>query len=265
MPIYTPVFSASHNRVTYHGMSITNKNEFEDYLQDRVRRRLIDADDNERDPFDSDLLSLATTEMAVETVKLLLNSRPPAKPWQVGEALAECFLEEKNGVKWPWNDKRDKRTPKASLPGADLVGFIGEADNVFLAWGEVKTSDDVSTPPNLMYGNEGMIYQLDTLATRIEVHASLLEWLYARCENTKFWPMYQTAVRRYLDSRGCAVMLFGVLLRDTKPNELDVKNRSRTLSTKVRDPTRVEIFVLYLPHFIKDWPSLVDGVVCPGS
>ena len=39
-------------------------------------------------------------------------------------------------MKFPWNSDRDKRTPKASLPGADLVGFIENGDEVVLVLGE---------------------------------------------------------------------------------------------------------------------------------
>ena len=39
-------------------------------------------------------------------------------------------------MKFPWNSDRDKRTPKASLSGADLVGFIENGDEVVLVLGE---------------------------------------------------------------------------------------------------------------------------------
>ena len=47
-------------------------------------------------------------------------------------------------VDWPWNTVRNRRTPRASLPGADLVGFYRENDTVLLLFGEVKTSSDTT-------------------------------------------------------------------------------------------------------------------------
>ena len=54
-----------------------------------------------------------------------IENSPEAEDWEVGEALAECALQHDSGreVHWPWNTVRDRRTPRASLPGTDLVGF----------------------------------------------------------------------------------------------------------------------------------------------
>jgi hypothetical protein len=52
--------------------------------------------------------------------------------------------------------------PKASLPGADLVGLIAlGADDAVLAIGEVKTFEDVDTHPGVMSGRSGMAHQLE--------------------------------------------------------------------------------------------------------
>ena len=63
--------------------------------------------------------------------------------------------------------ERDKRTPKASLPGADLVDFVSHNGETRLVLGEVKCSSDRNTPPNVMIGRHGMTKQLETLATDI--------------------------------------------------------------------------------------------------
>lgn len=279
-------FSSPHSYVTWQGLSIPDSDEFHRYLQERVRARLEDADEEDQPSFEEEIRALAKTGVAVGTVERLLAAKPTKKPWQVGETLAECLLSEKYGVQWPWNNERDKRTPRASLPGADLVGFVEYDGEILIAIGEVKTSNDASTPPNVMYGGEGMIHQLDELASRIEIHLALLAWLCHRCRNTSFWPMYQRATTKYLESGGTALMLYGVLLRDTLPHELDLKNRGTELGkllnqrktnhgfdshvdtpTKVDAPTRVKLLAWYFPCPIGEWPSLVEGVVrChPGS
>ncbi|NCC61037.1 MAG: hypothetical protein EOM12_08860 [Verrucomicrobiae bacterium] len=56
------------------------------------------------------------------------------------EALAEAWLEKEHKVIWPWNMERDKRNANASLPGADLVGFVENGSEIRLILGEVKSS-----------------------------------------------------------------------------------------------------------------------------
>jgi hypothetical protein len=162
-------------------------------------------------------------------------------------------------VKWPWNTERDKRTPRASLPGADLVGFIGEGEEVSLLLGEVKTSADTATPPQGMSDKSGMVYQLDKLASSIAIHNCLLKWLHARCKNTELWPAYQKTVQKYLESNGHAIKLIGMLMRDTLPNELDLKNRALVLADNISAPTEVELNAWYCPLPISEWPSLAKG------
>ncbi|MCI0485980.1 MAG: hypothetical protein L0229_05210 [Blastocatellia bacterium] len=179
---YDVCFSGSRTCVFWQGNRVTSRDEFAIYLRSTVRGRLID--DEHRIPFESDLRALATTDMASDTLRQLLSFEPSKEPWEVGEALAECLLEEEYSVKWPWNMERDKRAPKASLPGADLIGFIRQNDESSLLIGEVKTSNDSSAPPQVLYGRSGMIHQLDRLASNLEIHWQLIKWLHVRCKNT---------------------------------------------------------------------------------
>jgi hypothetical protein len=194
--------------------------------------------------------------VATDTLENLLQAETDRQPWEVGEALAECVLEEVRGVRWPWNMERDKRTPKASLPGADIVGFLVEDDSVYLALGEVKTSFDDRRPPEVLYGRGGMINQLDRLARDPALHMSLIKWLYARCKSTTFWPMYRQACDRYLRSGGRDIVLFGMLMRDREPHERDLEGRAQSLASQVVAPTRVELIAWYLPRPISQWPQI---------
>ncbi|MDR3569243.1 MAG: hypothetical protein P4L43_14540 [Syntrophobacteraceae bacterium] len=162
MLTYNATFSKIDGQVIWRGKSVEEQGEFSAFLAGPTRSRLFDEQQYTR--YEADLRALATTEMASNTITRLLASQPDKAPWEVGEALAECFLEEERGVKFPWNTERDKRTPKASLPGADLVGFIEEGDEAVLVLGEVKTSSDANSPPLVMYGKSGLIHQLDNLA-----------------------------------------------------------------------------------------------------
>lgn len=191
--------------------------------------------------------------MGVDTIERLLSTDGTREAWEVGEAMAECFLEDELGVEWPWNTNRDRRTPRASLPGADLVGFVDRGSGAEFAFGEVKTSEDDGTPPNVMTGRTGMIQQLEALAGNIEHHFTLIKWLHARCKNTEHWSSFQSAAARYVSSSGRAIFLCGLLMRDTQPAELDLRNRAAAISATVAGPTSAHLTAWYLPVAIADW------------
>ncbi|MDP3950665.1 hypothetical protein, partial [Microbacterium sp.] len=209
----------------------------------------------------TELRGMATTGMQTDFVERFLRAVPDEKPWAVGEALAECVLTDDDTRKicWPWNLVRDRRTPRASLPGADLVGFCKEGESVLLLFGEVKTSSDARTPPNVMNGSGGMAWQLAEEATRLDIQHALLKWLRSRCVMPEHRELYEAAVQRYVQSLGKEILLVGILLRDTRPNELDVRARAKALAAEIGDPTRIEITAWYLPVPITDWPSLLPG------
>ncbi|CBN55265.1 hypothetical protein [Kamptonema sp. PCC 6506] len=248
-------FSNIQPPVNWHGKRIIDRGEFDTYLQGKVYSRLMD----EENPCVAELQALATTEMEVGYLEQLLASEQEPESWAIGEALAECLLADINGVRLPWNTARDKRTPKASLPGADLIGFWVEENDVFLLFGEVKTSNDTQTPPGVMKGGTGMIHQLEDLATNRELHQSLLKWLRPRCQQSEFLELYQAATKQYIKSRGRALVLCGLLMRDTNPDERDLKNRAQALANKVAEPMRVELTAWYCPRPIDEWPQTATG------
>jgi len=228
-------------------------------MASRVKARL--EDDEAQDQFATELRGMATTGMSTEFVKNFLRAVPEKKSWAVGEAFAECVLadDQAREVCWPWNLVRDRRTPRASLPGADLVGFCKEGEDVFLLFGEVKTSSDSRTPPRVMNGSGGIAWQLKEEATRLDIQHALLKWLRARCESAKHQEFYRKAVRRYVRSCGTEILLVGILLRDTEPNERDVTARAKSLAESLDSRTRIEIAAWYLPVQIEDWPALISA------
>ena len=252
-------YSGAQDSARWCGKAVSNADLFHSYLTERVRPRV--DDDEAQDPFAAELRGMATTGMATEFVDSLLRAVPEEKSWAIGEALAECVLadDDSREICWPWNLVRDRRTPRASLPGADLVGFCKEGDQVLLLFGEVKTSSDAGTPPNVMYGSGGMAWQLEEEATRLDIQHALLKWLRSRCEAPEHRDLYRIAVQRYVQSLGKEILVVGILLRDTEPNELDVASRARALGQKLQTPTRIEIIAWYLPVPIKDWPALLHG------
>jgi hypothetical protein len=188
-----------------------------------------------------------------------LNSNPAPLDWEIGEAIAECLLEDEFGVTWPWNENRDKKTPRASLPGADLVGFLGDGDQAILLFGEVKTSFDKSHPPGVMSGRSGLAHQIDYLINSKEEHGALIRWLHARCKNTAHWPKFQAALKSYLSSRGKRIALVGVLLRDTTPHQDDLRTRGKKLEGMALVETQVRLDAWYSPRPISDWVKVTMG------
>lgn len=217
-------------------------------------------DDLGKADFTSHLNSLASTGFAQNSLRAILDAEhPEERDWAVGEAVAEAWLEREHGVVWPWNMERDKRTPKASLPGADLVGFVTRGSETRLALGEVKCSSDVNTPPNVMIGRSGMAHQLENLATDVGLLHTLIRWLQPRCRGNSAELHFNSAISLLLQSGNTAITLFGVLVRDTNPNELDLRSRGQHLGGVVKTPTGCHLFALYLPCSVASLPDHVKG------
>lgn len=263
MPPYslTECYSSSSSQASWFGAAVEDDEHLKGFFAGPVRDRLRDVE--LADEFGSELQALSTTGLGAATVARVLNAAEGTsrQPWEVGEALADCLLQDNHDLHWPWNMERDKRTPKASLPGADLIGFAAPSgpNSAVLAVGEVKTSSDAATPPHVMTGRTGMVQQLERFQASPELQATVLKWLRVRCHDTDFWPYYQAAVKRYLDSGGLDIVLVGALMRDTEPNVLDLEARGNHLGGQANAPLRYELRAWYLPHKVETWPNLADG------
>lgn len=250
-------FSSNRGPVGWVGFRVNDPEMFRRYLLGPVKSRLADREQAEL--FESDLRALTTTGMATDTLNRLLAGQSAPNSWEVGEALAECLLTDGMGVRWPSNTERDKRTPKASLPGADLIGFVNDGGKVLLLFGEVKTSSERKSPPQVLTKRDGMINQLDRLNSDHGIHRCLLNWLHARCKNTATWPLFQEAVQHYLASRGRDLMLAGLLMRDTTPDEKDLASPAVSLAARIPSPTSVKLHAWYFPIPAEDWPASLAG------
>jgi len=253
----TSCYSDQQDPVSWGGFDIQECDEFRNFMSNEVSSRLHDEEGITS--FEADLRGLATTGFAHQSLSDILNAAADEeRDWAVGEAIAEVWLEEEHSVIWPWNTERDKKVASASLPGADLVGFQPEGNDVRLVLGEVKSSSQAATPPTVMSGRSGdMGHQIDNLANNLGLIYQLLFWLHSRCKNTPHWTNYQSAVSLYLNSGNKAVSLFGILIRDTSANVLDLRARGRALGTSLAAPTSCRLIALYLPCAIADLPNRV--------
>lgn len=244
--------------INWCGSQLEMNEAYTHFMQNDVAARLHDEQGN--DDFKAHLRGLASTGFEQNSLNAILAAEvPEQRDWAVGEAFAEAWLTKKHGVVWPWNLERDKRTPKASLPGADLVGFIQINNEIRLLIGEVKTSSDTNTPPNVMYRRSGMIHQLEKLATDLSLIFQLLRWLQPRCKTTLYKSQFEAAVGLLLKSDNKSVVIFGILIRDTIPNENDLKTRAKNLAKIIQAPTNCQLQAIYLPHPISNLPSLVSS------
>lgn len=251
-------YEGQHEEVTWQGISFRDGEQFHGFLTNEVAKRL--GDEDLQVELSDHLRGLASTGFEMDNLANILNEDiPEERDWAIGEAVAEVWLSNKYGVLWPWNMERDKRTPLASLPGADLVGFIEEGGQYYLALGEVKSSSQDKAPPDLLYGKSGMTQQLESLATDKGLLCQLIKWLWPRCRNTAFQSHFDAAVMGIIQSENSKLRLFGVLIRDTSPNELDLKNRAITLSKKIISPANCCLAALYLPFPISQLPVLVTS------
>ena len=243
-------------QVSWRGVSMVDGDGFNMFMTNDVASRLHDEEG--RTEFEAYLRGLANTGFARDSLDAILAAEvPEERDWAVGEAMAEAYLGREHGITWPWNMERDKRNPKASLPGADLVGFQIEGKGARLALGEVKSSTDANTPPGVMSGRSGMTHQIGNLANTLSLICQLLKWLLPRCKGTEHEVSFNVGVGLFLESGNKAISLFGVLIRDSQPNELDLQARGRILAGTLKKPTTCHLIAIYLPCAIADLPSRV--------
>lgn len=255
LPFVKIEYNGSHSCVSWQGLSLRGGNALNGFMRGEVANRLNDTPG--RDEFHSHLRGLALTGMGKDGLEVVLNAKiPEERDWAVGEALAEALLIRSYGVVFPWNMGRDKRNARGSLPGADIVGFLPLDSSFRLALGEVKTSCEDKYPPQVMSGRSGHLgHQIDNLAQNMGVIYQLLKWLHPRCKGTAHQDAFDKSLTLYLNSGNKAASLFGVLIRDTAPNELDLQGRGNDLGRKVVHPASCELIAVYLPCKIADLPS----------
>lgn len=248
------VYKGAKQEVSWQGIEIQDGDQFSGFLASEVSERVEDAENIEE--LSLHLRGLASAGFETENLEAILNAEVDQdRDWAIGESLAEVWLANAFNIVWPWNHERDKRNPFASLPGADLVGFIKRDEKCFFAVGEVKSSSDATTPPSVMSGRSGMVHQLQILAEDLGLLCQLIKWLWPRCKNSSHQDEFDSACKQLFKSGNKAISLFGVLVRDTESNELDLKNRGVTLSNVLTSPTDCNLVALYLPCKISDLPK----------
>ena len=252
------VYENQNRQVFWRGVKMTDCDDFNTFMAEDVASRLYDEE--EETEFQMHLRGLGNTDFAHENLAAILAADAgESDSWAVGEAVAEAFLTHEHGIVWPWNMRRDKRNPKASLAGADLVGFRVEGSKVQFAFGEVKSSSDSDSPPRVMKGRNGMTDQLKNLAEDFSLICRLIRWLFPRCRTESHKELFNSAMELFAGSGNRAMFLYGVLVRDTPPIEKDLRKGGRKLAEVINPPAICHLFAIYIPCTVADLPCRVAG------
>ncbi|KTD54926.1 hypothetical protein Lsai_2518 [Legionella sainthelensi] len=243
------VYENQTQQVILQGYNLLDNPSFNLFMNNDVASRL--NDESESNEFKSLLRGLPLTGFGNKHLEDILSaSIQEERDWAIAEALAETWLTHTHQVIWPWNMERDKRNARASLPGADLVGFIQSGSDTLLALGEVKLSGEKKYPPSVM---SSMHQQIDNLLKNPESVAQLLKWLFSRCKANEFEPLYKASLAYYFNSGKSAITLFGVLVRETEANELDLQSHGEKLSKILSSPSLCNLIALYFPGKISEF------------
>ena len=221
-----------------------NDEELEEAINGEVSALVFD--DTGRAEIEELLAGVAGTAFEQQQLAQALASPDSIEDWRVGEAIAETYLTEHRGCRFPWPDGRDERKSGSSLPGADLVGIQHEGDDSRFAFGEVKTSAEATYPPGALYGRTGLKQQLDDLRDKAEIRDDLFKYLGHRAKGAPWLEDFKAATKRYLNNKS-DVQLFGVLVRDVVPNQEDLRVRVTKLARRCPQGTSIELLALYLP------------------
>ncbi|MBX3150432.1 hypothetical protein KF728_09810 [Candidatus Obscuribacterales bacterium] len=238
--------------------SVHTEEELQYSLNGPVLHLLMDSEGD--DLFERSLREIATTEFETTQIAEILEARElDDSTWRIGEAIAEVFLTLNRGCVFPWPFSRDHRNPNAVTAGADLVGFqLCDGTGWVFAFGEVKTSSDDSTPPNVMTGRSGLIRQLETLRDSRYIQDALFRYLALRKGGTQWAAIFDEAAKNFLKDRS-STSLFGVLIRDTAPDRLDLQNRALNLADGCEPHRRIELRAIYLPYDLETIRAMLRG------
>ena len=233
--------------------------DFKDYLHNRVKKQFFDTQWTQQ--LIEEAEEVKETGFSPSNLLEIFGSQAVPDTWRIGEALAECVLEDYNNYKFYYHGSRDQKNPNSSQTGADLVGICEIEDTKYFIFGEVKTSSDQSIPPNVFYGKKGMSQQLEDLKLKDRKRHALIRWFWGKAVSTggEFKRDCQKALVSYTNSSHNKVKLIGVLVRDTEPNKRDLYARAKALNHDIPAEMKIELIAIYtgLKAENDNWVNLI--------
>lgn len=168
-------------KLEYEGISFV-EDKFPAFLKQTISPIYKDEDYNAQ----MKEVAIDMTGFDSENLQAVFDTMPKVSNFRIGELVAEKIVESRYSAKFTYNSDRDLKNPNSNNTGADLVGFIEMEDGaVNFLFGEVKTSEEHTNPPGVMYGSTGMIDQLVELGTNSDKLKSLVKWIFIKCNSDK--------------------------------------------------------------------------------
>jgi hypothetical protein len=240
----------AHVRVA--GFIVTSEAECREYFARRVAARLAENDNTEA--LREHLVELDATGFSLGALADQIANPPAARDWEIGEALAEVALRDGHEAMFPWPTGSDKRTPKASLPGPDLVG-LQRHDAPRFVFGQVKSTSEQRVPPQVVCSTDDCLRnQMRRLLYQPANREQLIGWLLVRMRDTAWEAAFNEALQRYADGD---LWLVGVLVSGNRPPAAaDLVNICEGIGCQMATPD-VQLLGFYLPFHKDDWAGLV--------
>lgn len=247
----------AHIRVV--GFIAASEDECREYFARRVAARL--AESNNTEVLSQHLIELETTGFNLGGLAEQIANPPAVKDWEIGEAFAEAVLADEHESMFPWPPGFDKRTPKASLPGPDLVGLQRRAAPRFV-FGQVKSSSEEKTPPQIVCSSDDCLCnQMRRLLFQPADQQQLIGWLLVRMRDTEWEAAFNEALLRYADGD---FWLVGVLVSGKRtPAEADLADICEGIGCRTKIPD-INLLGFYLPFHKNEWVDMVsNGAASP--
>lgn len=235
-------------------------NQLNDLLKGPVKDIILDT--KGKSEIENLLTDCHQTDFEFSLLQEILDVPQTYEGWFIGETIAEVFLNHVGNCEYPWPTSRDLKNKNASPAGCDLTGLQRVDDESFpyrFSFGEVKTSEDTNSPPSVM---QSLSDQLFGLRDEKEIKHQLFLYLAHHAVNKEWYTKFQSAASRYLKSEGQDVAIYGILVRDTQPNVLDIRAKVRSLAKNCPDNTTIELYALHIPLCqITNLPTLFNSVI----
>lgn len=236
------------------GWQVQDPEDCQAYLRERVAAKLREWDGSAI--LRQYLRDLGATEFDITCLTEQVTEPPPAKDWEIGEAFAEVFLEDRHKASFPWPRSFDKRTPRASLPGPDLIGFHREETPRFL-FGEVKSSSQDDPRSVVVDNDDSLLAQLRRLVNSQGHRQQLIQWLLVRVKDTEWATVFDAALQQYFNATRGRSWIVGVVVRGgTSPNANDLAKPYDELAGGNTE-FDVALMAIYLPFHKDEWAEIV--------
>ncbi len=243
VPLGKVEYNLNNGQVTATAVSWTN-DELDNALQGPVLETVLDVEGKNKV-----LKTLEEAGVDIDGIgNVLLNKIPKDNNWRVGESLAILYLTHHRNCLFPWPSSRDQKTPDASLPGADLVGFQQKDKYIIFAFGEVKTSHENRRPPTVVTGKNGLQEQIHAILSKKKKQEGLIKYLthhIVENANPDWLSRLKEAWEQYNQKR---IAIFGILIRDVTPDIRDLQSSVKELGADWELKTFIEFIAVYLPE-----------------